>query len=54
MRCREYSDEEALDERKLAEFLATVKPDDLAVMISAKSSTSLDLRRKAMANLTII
>jgi hypothetical protein len=49
MRCVSYSHEDTLDEADLRRFLDGVGADDLAVMISAKSGTSLDLRRRVLA-----
>ncbi|WP_341720445.1 DUF6492 family protein [Micromonospora sp. FIMYZ51] len=49
MLCLGYSAEVALDEHGLAELLDQVAPDDIAVMISAKSGTPLPLRRAALA-----
>jgi hypothetical protein len=48
MLCHDYSHEVPLDERGLAEFLGRVGPDDIAVMISAKSRTPLPVRRAAL------
>jgi hypothetical protein len=44
-RCHSYWDETPLDEVGVAEFLSGVRPDDIAVMISAKSHTPLPVRR---------
>ncbi|GIJ27062.1 hypothetical protein Vqi01_22240 [Micromonospora qiuiae] len=49
MLCLGYSAEAALDEGGLAELLDQVSPDDIAVMISAKSGTPLPLRRAVLA-----
>jgi hypothetical protein len=49
MYCHHYTGLTPLDERGVAAFLGTVQPDDVAVMISAKSRTSLSVRRAAMA-----
>lgn len=51
MRCPAYSDEVALDRAGLASFLARVRMRDVAVMVSAKSGTALDLRRRLIADL---
>lgn len=48
MHCPSFSDERALDENELQRFLAAREPTDVAVMISAKSGTDLDLRRRAI------
>lgn len=50
MRCVAYSDEDVLDDAALRAFLGTVSADDLAVMISAKSGTSLETRRRALTD----
>ena len=49
MMCPEYSEEVPLDEAGLRKFLDATGPDDIAVMISAKSGTPLSLRRTAIA-----
>lgn len=49
MLCLDYSQEAPLDEQGLRELLDRIGPDDLAVMISAKSRTPLPLRRAAIA-----
>ena len=49
MLCPEYSDEVPLDEAGLRKFLDSTAPEDIAVMISAKSGTPLPLRRAAIA-----
>ena len=49
--CHTYWPEEPLDAPGLDEFLAGIAPDDVAVMISAKSRTPMDLQRAAMAKL---
>jgi hypothetical protein len=49
MLCPEYSDEAPLDEAGLRAFLDQTRPEDIAVMISAKSGTNLAQRRTAMA-----
>jgi hypothetical protein len=54
MHCRSFSDETALDEDALHEFLARVRPSDVAVMISAKSGTDLDRRRRALASIRAV
>ncbi|KAA9135531.1 DUF6492 family protein [Microbacterium caowuchunii] len=51
MRCPSFSDERALDETALADFIRTVRAADVAVMISAKSGTDLDLRRRMIGAL---
>ncbi|MFC7480045.1 DUF6492 family protein [Luedemannella flava] len=50
--CHSYWEETPLDENSAREFLSAIKPDDIAVMISAKSRTPLELRRKAWASLS--
>ena len=49
--CHSYWDPVPLDERGLAAFLATIDPDDIAVMVSAKSRTPLAVRRAGLATL---
>jgi hypothetical protein len=49
--CHTYWPEEPLDAAGLDAFLAGIAPDDVAVMISAKSRTPMDLQRAAMAKL---
>ena len=49
MLCPQYFDEVPLDEAGLAAFLDRVRPEDIAVMISAKSGTPITLRRAALA-----
>jgi hypothetical protein len=49
--CHTYWLEDPLDEVGLAAFLAGIEPEDIAVMVSAKSRTPLALRRAAMAGL---
>jgi hypothetical protein len=48
-RCHSYWDEAPLGAESIGDFLAGIQPDDIAVMISAKSQTSLDTRRAAMS-----
>lgn len=50
MRCLNHSDEVALDEAALRGLLAGAGPDDVAIMISAKSGTPLAVRRGLLAN----
>ncbi|MDG4828896.1 DUF6492 family protein [Solwaraspora sp. WMMD1047] len=50
--CHSYWEETPLDERSVAEFMAGIRPEDVAVMISAKSRTPLPVRRAALADLT--
>jgi hypothetical protein len=52
MLCPEYSDEVPLDEAGLAAFLGKVTPEDIAVMVSAKSHTPLEIRRAGIAQAT--
>lgn len=49
MHCPSFSDERALDEPALMGFLGTLDRGDVAVMISAKSGTDLELRRRSIA-----
>jgi Family of unknown function (DUF6492) len=49
--CHTYWLEEPLDAAGLDAFLAGIAPDDIAVMVSAKSRTPMDLQRAAMARL---
>jgi hypothetical protein len=48
MRCVNYSDEETLDAAGMDRLLQQVGADDLAVMVSAKSNTSIAVRRAAV------
>ena len=48
--CHAYWDEVPLSERSLQEFLATTGPDDVAVMISAKSRTPVTVRRAGFSS----
>jgi hypothetical protein len=48
-RCHSYWDETPLDAHQAADFVAGVRPSDIAVMISAKSHTRLSARRTALA-----
>lgn len=48
--CHAYWDETPLDEPGLRRFLADIKPDDVAVMISAKSHTPLPVRSMIKAS----
>lgn len=52
-RCHAYWSETPLDDRSVREFLAGIRPTDLAVMISAKSRTPLPVRRAALADLSL-
>ncbi|MER7009337.1 DUF6492 family protein [Dactylosporangium sp. NPDC000555] len=49
--CHSYWDPSPLDQRTMADFLAKIQPEDIAVMVSAKSRTPLTLRREAMSRL---
>ncbi|WFE30191.1 DUF6492 family protein [Solwaraspora sp. WMMD791] len=51
MLCHDYSAEEPLDATGIRAFLDGIGPADIAVMISAKSRTPMDVRRAAMAEL---
>jgi hypothetical protein len=44
-----YSDEIPFDEKAAEAFISKVSPQEIAVMISAKSGTSLSVRRRALA-----
>jgi hypothetical protein len=46
--CHSYWDETPLDADAAAAFVQRVQPDDVAVMISAKSRTPLGVRRAAL------
>ena len=48
MLCHNHYEEVPLDAPALRRFLAEVAPADVAVMISAKSQTPLELRRQAL------
>jgi Family of unknown function (DUF6492) len=48
--CHAYWDEVALNERTLQEFLAATAPDDIAVMISAKSRTPVAIRQAGFSS----
>ncbi|WDF34219.1 DUF6492 family protein [Arthrobacter agilis] len=48
MRCLSHSEETPLDAPALDILLASLKESDLAVMISAKSHTELEIRRRAL------
>nr|WP_245817402.1 DUF6492 family protein [Geodermatophilus saharensis] len=48
MRCGTHWEERALDLEGVRQLLATSPPDHLAVMISAKSGTPVDVRRTAL------
>jgi hypothetical protein len=50
-RCHSYWEETPLTDGSLHQFLSEVGPEDVAVMISAKSGTPTELRRKAMGAL---
>lgn len=52
MQCHEYWDVEPLTPRTAMEFIHHLKPEDTAIMISAKSRTPLDLRRQAIQEVT--
>lgn len=49
MRCVHHSAEDDLDGDGIRALLATLSPDDVAVMISARSGTELAVRRRALA-----
>jgi hypothetical protein len=52
IRCHGYWDTVPLSLSEAITFVAAVRPDDLSVMISAKSGTPLDVRRSALRSLT--
>jgi hypothetical protein len=49
-RCHSYWDDTPLDDAGLAAFLTGIGPDDVAVMVSAKSRTPLAVRRRGLAH----
>nr|MDT0658401.1 DUF6492 family protein [Micromonospora sp. DSM 115978] len=49
--CHAYWEETPLDEQSVAGFIDAIRPEDVAVMISAKSGTPLAVRRAALAGL---
>jgi hypothetical protein len=51
-RCHSYWDETPLGDETIVGFLDRIQPDDVAVMISAKSRTPLDVRRRALRALS--
>ena len=51
--CHTYWDEVPLGEETLREFLAATEPDDIAVMISAKSRTPVAVRQGRLLQLRI-
>jgi hypothetical protein len=52
-RCHSYWDETPLDEERLADFLTGIRPDDVAVMISAKSHTPLETRQRLLKRIAL-
>jgi hypothetical protein len=52
IRCHSYWRTAPLNLSEAMAFVAAVSPDDLSVMISAKSGTRLDVRRSALQPLT--
>jgi hypothetical protein len=52
MLCHSYWDETPLDAVRAARFVRELSSDDVALMISAKSGTPLDVRREAVAALS--
>jgi hypothetical protein len=52
MMCHSYWKPLPLSLREAEEFVARLPPDDVAIMISAKSRTPMDVRRKALATIT--
>jgi hypothetical protein len=48
MRCVNHSDEIPLDEQSLRSMLDAISPEDLAIMVSAKSGTDLTTRRSVL------
>jgi hypothetical protein len=53
MLCHNYWKTEPLDLDKARELIAAMPADDVAVMISAKSATPLEVRRRAISALTL-
>ena len=51
MRCHNYWDHSPLSLREHGSFLRAMPADDVAVMISAKSRTSVGVRRAAMSGM---
>lgn len=51
MHCVNHSHEIALTERQLSQMLSSAKPEDFAIMISAKSGTPLSVRRRFLNQL---
>lgn len=49
--CLSYWDEVPLDDTRIAAFLGGIQPDDVAVMISAKSRTPDPVRRRGLLRL---
>lgn len=49
MRCLNHSDESPLDEQALRQLLQNSTPEDLAIMVSAKSGTPLAVRRRVLS-----
>ncbi|MGO4441356.1 DUF6492 family protein [Rhizobium sp. RAF56] len=54
MLCVNYWDETPFDERAIEAFMSQASPSDIAVMISAKSRTPLEARRRALAAMEVI
>ncbi|HLN43839.1 MAG TPA: DUF6492 family protein [Acidimicrobiales bacterium] len=50
-RCHNYWDEVPMSAEKASEFAKAAPHDDMAVMISAKSRTPMDIRRSAIAEI---
>jgi hypothetical protein len=53
MRCLNHYEEAPLGERELVALLSRIRPTDVAVMVSAKSGTELDVRRRVFASLDL-
>jgi hypothetical protein len=50
MLCHMYWTRTPMASREVDEFVRELSPDDVAVMISAKSNTSLDVRREVLSS----
>jgi hypothetical protein len=53
MRCINHSDELALDESALRLLLQSAGTEDIAIMVSAKSGTRLDVRRRLLSEFQV-
>ena len=54
MLCMNYWDETPFDENALATFMSNASSSDVAVMISAKSGTPLEVRTRALAKIGML